>query len=509
MLNKVLNHKHGALTLALIVLGVRLLILRLSALELIGDEAHYWEWSRHPALSYYTKGPGVAWVIRAGTFVFGDAEWGIRFPAAFCSFFMTLAIASVARRIYGGDHRIAVVSAGFVSLYPPFAMMASVMTIDAPFLCCWAAAMLLGWKLLGPEPCRRPGLHWAGLGLVLGLGFLAKYTILLLIPGLIIFGRLARNELRGRGVGRGLLVALPVFLLTISPVVIWNQIHHWPTVPHLLGHLRMAGGDRLPRPWHPLATIPEFVGVQILLLGPFALLLWWAFRQGTKDHPEERPGYRYLIWASLPNLIFYATVSVKARVQANWPIPSALGFLVIAAAFSVRALERGGSKRPSPRALKATFAACVVVGLLLPLLTLASPLLVAEGSLARRAPLRRFTQGKRHARVMLEAIDKVKAETGEVPLLITHRYDTSSLLAYYLPGHPRVFSARSDLGGRRSAYDFFPDTNLRDPRLIGRPALLFRGKAKRWKEAFLLEGFRPLDDRGEIVFVAHYKGLRK
>src|SRR3954468_1375377 len=41
-------------------------------LELAPDEAHYWQWSRHLDWSYYSKGPLVAWLIRASCELFGD-----------------------------------------------------------------------------------------------------------------------------------------------------------------------------------------------------------------------------------------------------------------------------------------------------------------------------------------------------------------------------------------------------------------------------------------------------
>src|SRR5688572_14012601 len=34
-------------------------------IDLSGDEAHYWDWSRRLDLSYYSKGPLVAYLIRA------------------------------------------------------------------------------------------------------------------------------------------------------------------------------------------------------------------------------------------------------------------------------------------------------------------------------------------------------------------------------------------------------------------------------------------------------------
>ena len=54
----------GVVALIGAVLVLRIVYLCfLSTWPLVADEAHYWEWSRRPDWSYYTKGPGVAWVI--------------------------------------------------------------------------------------------------------------------------------------------------------------------------------------------------------------------------------------------------------------------------------------------------------------------------------------------------------------------------------------------------------------------------------------------------------------
>ncbi|MDP9003910.1 MAG: glycosyltransferase family 39 protein, partial [Verrucomicrobiota bacterium] len=51
----------------------------LSTIDLEFDEAHYWMWSERLAPSYFSKGPGVAFAIRASTAIFGDGEFGVRF----------------------------------------------------------------------------------------------------------------------------------------------------------------------------------------------------------------------------------------------------------------------------------------------------------------------------------------------------------------------------------------------------------------------------------------------
>ena len=50
-------------------------------IDLSGDEAQYWDWSRHLDLSYYSKGPMVAYIIRASCALLGDNMPAVRLPA--------------------------------------------------------------------------------------------------------------------------------------------------------------------------------------------------------------------------------------------------------------------------------------------------------------------------------------------------------------------------------------------------------------------------------------------
>ena len=47
--------------------------------DLVPDEAYFWVWSKHFALSYRDKGPLVAWTIAVGTHLFGDTVFGAAF----------------------------------------------------------------------------------------------------------------------------------------------------------------------------------------------------------------------------------------------------------------------------------------------------------------------------------------------------------------------------------------------------------------------------------------------
>ncbi|HWE06173.1 MAG TPA: hypothetical protein VG274_05660, partial [Rhizomicrobium sp.] len=68
----------GNLFLAIAILTLLRFILAAS-LPLSFDESYYWVWSKHLALGYYEHPALIALAIRAGTMIFGDTEFGVRF----------------------------------------------------------------------------------------------------------------------------------------------------------------------------------------------------------------------------------------------------------------------------------------------------------------------------------------------------------------------------------------------------------------------------------------------
>ena len=88
-----------AVWLFLLVLTLLRLAL-LGATELSPDEAYYWMWSQRPALSYFSKGPGVAFVIRSSTAIFGDNEFGVRFWSPLLAAGTSLLIYYLAQRLF-------------------------------------------------------------------------------------------------------------------------------------------------------------------------------------------------------------------------------------------------------------------------------------------------------------------------------------------------------------------------------------------------------------------------
>src|SRR5579871_3214647 len=71
-------------------------------LDLAPDEAHYWDWSRHLDWSYYSKGPLVAYLIRAGCALRDDAL-GVRLPAVACGSLLLVSLYVLTVQVFGRE----------------------------------------------------------------------------------------------------------------------------------------------------------------------------------------------------------------------------------------------------------------------------------------------------------------------------------------------------------------------------------------------------------------------
>ena len=50
------------------------------SIELRVDEAYYWTWSKENVVSFLDHPPLIAWFVQLGTALFGDSNFGVRFP---------------------------------------------------------------------------------------------------------------------------------------------------------------------------------------------------------------------------------------------------------------------------------------------------------------------------------------------------------------------------------------------------------------------------------------------
>ena len=439
------------------------------SLELAPDEAHYWHWSRNPDWSYYSKGPLVAWLIRGSCELFGGLSvrlvgtemLAVRLPAVASNAALLAGLYVLTSNVLRSP-RAGLTVLAVALTYPPASAAAVVMTIDPPFLACWC------WALVGVLKARASGRGrwWLVAGGCSCLGVLAKYPMLLLPAA--VAGFLAAHA-RGEFRRPGFWAFVGFTLLGCVPVVVWNAAHDWVSVRHVFGQ---AGVVPPKNTTGPLAFAASQFG---FLLG-FGFVAFaaggWAYRR-TAD-----PALALMWWAAVPVWGFFASASVRAGVQLNWPAAAYIGGTVLAAAW-VREQWTRPARRP--------FVACglgftAVVGLAVTLLAhypgLMLPTLARVAGPATKnepCPVRRLdpTCRLRGWRTLAEEVDsireRVRRETGQEPALAGMVWTTPGELAFYCRGRPEAYSFGLALADRHSQYDVWRPNPVRD-------AQVFRGR---------------------------------
>ncbi|MEY4917538.1 MAG: hypothetical protein RL616_1451, partial [Verrucomicrobiota bacterium] len=238
--NSALRTPHSALewlhlgyVVILVALVARWFYLHSGLLNLSGDEAYQWTWSKHLALSYYSKPFGIALLQKLGTLIGGDTEFGVRF----CSPLLAALLSLIVLRFLARETNPRTAFWALIAtLATPLLCVGSVlMTIDPPLVLCWMWATVAGWRAAQPDGKTR---DWLVVGLATGLGFLCKYTAALQIVCWIIFFVLspsARAHLKKSGPW----LALCVVALCTLPVMIWNSQHDWVTLSHVAGNAQL------------------------------------------------------------------------------------------------------------------------------------------------------------------------------------------------------------------------------------------------------------------------------
>jgi dolichol-phosphate mannosyltransferase len=70
--------------IGIIFYSVVLRLLYAGSVELLPEETYYWNYSQHLDIGYLDHPPMVAWLIRLGTTIFGQSEFGVRAGALCC-----------------------------------------------------------------------------------------------------------------------------------------------------------------------------------------------------------------------------------------------------------------------------------------------------------------------------------------------------------------------------------------------------------------------------------------
>jgi 4-amino-4-deoxy-L-arabinose transferase-like glycosyltransferase len=268
-----------------------------------GDEAYYWMWGQHPALSYFDHPPLQAWLQGISTALFGPNLFALRWLtfAAVASNLWVFSLA--ARRLAGDAWRVWFLRSAAIYLAAPLYgffgtvafhdyLLVALLTASGYFFVCYFTDVE---RAAG----RTRNLFIAAA--LLGLAGLAKYNAAFL--GLAVVGAIVtRPQLRHLLLRWQLWAAGAVTVAMQAPVLLWNIGEDLGSFAFHLGARHgtegLGGFTGL-----NFGSMKQFAGEAMLMTSPFlvvpVVLFFWARQRST----FERVGKTLAIWMFWPSTL--------------------------------------------------------------------------------------------------------------------------------------------------------------------------------------------------------------
>jgi dolichol-phosphate mannosyltransferase len=418
--------------IGLIVYAFALRLVYMGCVELLPEETYYWNYSRHLDIGYLDHPPLVAWLIKLGTAVFGQSQFGVRIGALFCGVVTSIFTYRLARNLFGEASALAALV--LAQVLPFFFLSGLLMTPDAGLTAAWAASLYYLERAL---VAGRSSAWWR-VGISMGIGVISKYSIGLLAPVILAFmlkdGQ-SRQWWRRREPYVAALLALAIF----SPVIVWNAQHDWASFAFQTSR-RLAEAPRF--------ALHKLIASALVLITPTGVLAVAVSFMGAPltDVPEEAEAARRRLFTSIAILVplaVFAIFSLRHEVKLDWtgaPWTAALPIMgsgMVAAVAGVNGI-RAWVRTAWPPTLVAVL---LIFGAGLHYLALGLPG-VGYGKHTELIPV-----GWRQLSLRIsDAAERVRAETGREPLLVgMDRYAIASELAFYT--NPALETSSSHLFG--------------------------------------------------------------
>lgn len=280
-----------------------------------GDEAWYWQESRHPGWGYSDLPPATAWLIALGEAVGGHGTLGMRLPFLILGALLPLQIVRLGQRLFGANDGW---YAGLLTLALPLTGTLGLFALpDVPLTMASVLALSAFERAAATGRLR----YWLILGIALGVAWLCHYRAAMLM----LTGAVFLCMPRGRGLWRapGLWVALALSLLGLAPTLFFNAMHGWVA-------LGFQVVERNPWSFHADALVQPIE--QALVCTPlFYVLLLWAAWRCVRRMREGAP-YDLLAVSALVPILGYFVLGCFAddtRFRLHWPLPGYLPLLLL------------------------------------------------------------------------------------------------------------------------------------------------------------------------------------
>jgi hypothetical protein len=317
------------------------------------DEAYYYAYSLNLDWSYFDHPVLVALTTGFGTWLTGEvSQFTIRLgPLILHTGSLVFLYLTAAKLFSAKAARFTLVIA---SISPIFLVGFGTLTLpDNPLIFFWSASLYCAsCEFFGNSSNRqseeteplayRPSYRLAILSILVGLACLGKYHGFVLGFGLVAFC-LTSPRHRAALLSPWAWLGLGLFLLTISPILLWNMQHKWVS-------LLFQSERGVPRRgFNLLNVILIFLAHVAYLFPSIGFPLWWVSLRSflpkiTQRFSRQIPTYHrelgekqlLILWVSLPLTLGFTLMAGYQQILPTWPMPGYWGITLLLGKYAVK-----------------------------------------------------------------------------------------------------------------------------------------------------------------------------
>ncbi|MFP4379292.1 MAG: glycosyltransferase family 39 protein [Candidatus Sumerlaeia bacterium] len=420
---------------------------------LFAEEAQYWDWSRHLALSYYSKPPLIAYINFIGTSLFGNTEFGVRIGALVAGLILAGVSILLVWRI-SESARVVFFTLFFMCFIPLFAVGSVIHTTDTPLALFWGLTLFSVYMAMFKNRPR----FWYLAGLFFGLGMLSKYAIIYLPICVLLYMIITKTHRHWLKKPQPYLAIL-IGLVCFTPVIVWNWQNDFVAFRHVGGQVTTDEGFGL-----RFDDFFDFLGSQLGVVSPgvFVAMLYAAWAVLRRRELRTDCLFRFLLCTSLPVFGLLLFKSLLGEVEANWAAMAYYAWLIMTVIYFNRwymeLREKGRTRPVRVWLIVAMFFAVLGTALIHEPKPIRSELFrkIAR-SLGSDEPHKMDPHwrgagwdrlGKSVSRMMR------RMPNPDRTFIVATRYQDAALLGFYVEGHPEVYNV--NYGRRKTQYDIWP-----------------------------------------------------
>lgn len=433
------KYKLYSFALIFIFLVFRLFYLATTHYNLIGDEAYFWDWSRHPDWSYYDQGPMIALIIRFFTTFLPISEFSVRMGAPVFSALTAIVLYFLAREMLKSEKMTFLLLLMF-HFAPISTAGGAVITYYAPQIFFMTTSAFCLWRIVRDQK----SMWWYFMGISLGLGLLSHHMFVFFSAEVGLFILLSNQNRRWIRKWPPY-IALFIELIVASPILIWNIKNNSVMAKHAFGLM-----DISPDFWR---IFLGYIGGQAGIYTPlvFLAVIYGICISGYRGIIKQDNAHLMLFCLSAPLLLFIGMLSIGGRTEANWPASAYITGSISGVLIFSEIYQKGSIIKR--RVIKGAYTLSIGFGLIA-LIVMCYPAVLNTVGLdlpPKLDPANRLYGWK----TLGDEVSVLLEQMPEDTFISTIEYGITAQLAFYVKGYPQIYEI--PVGRRMSQYDFWID----------------------------------------------------